>query len=134
MSRITTIADLNSPEGIQIVANFYDCLSNIHTSFDHPFKEDIVQFIHLSDLTSLLHQVHFFENGGATGLFLLAESHLAFHTWPELKFVSLDLYVCNLSKDNTIAAFNLYEYLTSYWCPQKISFQLLHRGRLHAHV
>ena len=33
--------------------------------------------------------------GGVTGVVLLAESHLAVHTWPELGAVTLDVYVCN---------------------------------------
>ncbi|MGE4052913.1 MAG: S-adenosylmethionine decarboxylase family protein, partial [Piscinibacter sp.] len=32
---------------------------------------------------------------GITGVVLLAESHLAVHTWPELGAVTLDVYVCN---------------------------------------
>lgn len=39
--------------------------------------------------------------GGVTGVVLLAESHLALHTWPELSAVTLDVYVCNLHGDNS---------------------------------
>ncbi|KPF43231.1 S-adenosylmethionine decarboxylase [beta proteobacterium AAP51] len=39
--------------------------------------------------------------GGVTGVVLLAESHLAVHTWPELGAVTLDVYVCNLQGDNS---------------------------------
>lgn len=42
--------------------------------------------------------------GGVTGMVLLAESHLAVHTWPELGAVTLDVYVCNLGADNSTAA------------------------------
>jgi len=34
--------------------------------------------------------------GGVTGVVLLAESHVAVHTWPERGAVTLDVYVCNL--------------------------------------
>jgi hypothetical protein len=37
--------------------------------------------------------------GGVTGVVLLAESHLAVHTWPAAA-VTLDVYVCN-SGDNS---------------------------------
>ena len=37
--------------------------------------------------------------GGVTGVVLLAESHLAVHTWPELGAVTLDVYVCNLQSE-----------------------------------
>ena len=41
---------------------------------------------------------------GITGVVLLAESHLAVHTWPELGAVTLDVYVCNHGADNTARA------------------------------
>ena len=42
------------------------------------------------------------------GAVVLAESHLAVHTWPELDAVTLDLYVCNHSRDNRAAAESAY--------------------------
>ena len=42
--------------------------------------------------------------GGVTGMVLLAESHLAVHTWPELCAVTLDVYVCNLHGDHSAQA------------------------------
>jgi S-adenosylmethionine decarboxylase proenzyme len=41
---------------------------------------------------------------GATGAVVLAESHLAVHTWPELAGATVDIYVCNFSQDNRAAA------------------------------
>jgi S-adenosylmethionine decarboxylase proenzyme len=41
---------------------------------------------------------------GITGVVLLAESHLAVHTWPELGAVTLDVYVCNFGVDNSARA------------------------------
>ncbi len=39
-----------------------------------------------------LHQ--FGEKGGVTGVALLAESHISIHTWPELQYAALDVFVC----------------------------------------
>lgn len=39
--------------------------------------------------------------GGVTGAVLLAESHVAVHTWPERSGVTLDVYVCNFTTDNS---------------------------------
>ncbi|HWS74771.1 MAG TPA: polyamine aminopropyltransferase [Quisquiliibacterium sp.] len=39
--------------------------------------------------------------GGVTGAVLLAESHVAVHTWPERLGVTLDVYVCNFTTDNS---------------------------------
>ncbi len=35
-----------------------------------------------------------FGSCGMSGVFILAESHLSFHTWPEENYISVDLYVC----------------------------------------
>jgi S-adenosylmethionine decarboxylase len=42
--------------------------------------------------------------GGVTGVVLLAESHMAVHTWPELGAVTVDVYVCNFDGDNSAKA------------------------------
>jgi S-adenosylmethionine decarboxylase len=40
-------------------------------------------------------QVHVFPDpGGVTALYLLAESHLAIHTYPEASIATLNLYCC----------------------------------------
>ncbi|MDQ6993061.1 MAG: adenosylmethionine decarboxylase [Mariprofundus sp.] len=39
-----------------------------------------------------LHQ--FGDGGGITGAAMLAESHITIHTWPELGFAALDLFMC----------------------------------------
>jgi len=44
--------------------------------------------------TLLQVRVHAFPSGGVTGFALLAESHLAIHTWPEHAYAALDLFTC----------------------------------------
>jgi S-adenosylmethionine decarboxylase proenzyme len=55
--------------------------------------------------------------GGVTGVVLLAESHLAVHTWPELGTVTLDVYVCNLGHDNSARAEALLARLEARFAP-----------------
>ncbi len=38
--------------------------------------------------------LHAFEGGGVTGFVLLAESHIAFHTYPELGYIAVDIFSC----------------------------------------
>ena len=57
--------------------------------------------------------------GGITGVVLLAESHLAVHTWPELGAVTLDVYVCNFGHDNSAKAQALVELLSAAFEPQR---------------
>jgi S-adenosylmethionine decarboxylase proenzyme len=54
---------------------------------------------------------------GITGVVLLAESHLAVHTWPELEAATLDVYVCNLGADNSARAEHLMAALVAAFVP-----------------
>jgi len=45
-----------------------------------------------SILNVKLHE--FGEGGGITGAAILAESHITIHTWPEIGFAALDIFMC----------------------------------------
>lgn len=55
--------------------------------------------------------------GGVTGAVLLAESHIAVHTWPERAGVTLDVYVCNFTTDNSGKAERLLDDLVVAFAP-----------------
>jgi S-adenosylmethionine/arginine decarboxylase-like enzyme len=42
---------------------------------------------------------HKFEPQGETILFVLAESHFSLHVYPEFKYITMDVYVCNMGVD-----------------------------------
>src|SRR4030095_806839 len=54
---------------------------------------------------------------GVTGVVLLAESHLAVHTWPERASVTVDVYVCNYGGDNSSKARQLMDTLAGAFSP-----------------
>ena len=66
---------------------------------------------------------------GITGVVLLAESHLAVHTWPELGAATLDVYVCNLGADNSARAEALLAALVATFAPTSVERHVLERGR-----
>lgn len=70
------------------------------------------------------------ESGGITGTVLLAESHLALHTWPEQQAVTLDVYVCNFSTDNSDKATRLLDSLIALFNPEDPNRQSLLRGEI----
>ncbi|MBI1971460.1 MAG: adenosylmethionine decarboxylase [Candidatus Wildermuthbacteria bacterium] len=37
---------------------------------------------------------HVFSPYGMTGIILLAESHIAIHTWPEISYIAIDIFTC----------------------------------------
>lgn len=67
--------------------------------------------------------------GGMTGMLLLAESHVALHTWPELAGVTLDVYVCNYGEDNSAKARALMTALVAMFGAQRVHEQALQRRR-----
>jgi len=60
---------------------------------------------------------HQFVPEGVTGTLLLAESHLAIHTWPESGFVTIDVYVCNQRNDNRAKALRLFRSIEELLAP-----------------
>jgi S-adenosylmethionine/arginine decarboxylase-like enzyme len=65
-----------------------------------------------------------------TGVVLLAESHLALHTWPELAAVTLDVYVCNHAADNSARAEALLQALETAFAPGRCERRRVLRGCL----
>lgn len=63
-----------------------------------------------SGFTVISDMIHKFSSGGegVTGIFLLSESHLSYHTYPERGYISIDVYTCgknNHSINEGISAF-----------------------------
>ncbi len=51
--------------------------------------------VEASGATLLQVQLHkFSENNGVTGVAVLAESHIALHTWPEFDYAAFDIFMC----------------------------------------
>lgn len=86
-----------------------------------------------SGLTGVAELFHRFDpadaQSGITGVILLAESHLAVHTWPELGGVTLDVYVCNYGADNSAKAEALMSALLAKFQPTTVKRMALQRGQ-----
>ncbi|NUP87252.1 MAG: adenosylmethionine decarboxylase, partial [Burkholderiaceae bacterium] len=90
-------------QGLHLTADLHGCPRGL------PFMTDVaalralcVQAVAEAGLTAVGELFHRYDTGGGiTGVVLLAESHLAVHTWPELDAVTLDVYVCNYGRDNS---------------------------------
>jgi spermidine synthase len=105
ISVIKQSGDLCKLDGLHVVANLYRCKGDARYLTDaaklRQFCHDSIKRAGLTILGDLFHQ---FEGGGVTGTVVLAESHLAIHTWPELQSVTVDVYVCNYTQDNNSKA------------------------------
>lgn len=118
-----------SPRGTHLTADLAGCRAT------HPWmiqsgalREACLLAVAEAGLQAVGEQFHGFEpaqghqTAGVTGVVLLAESHLAVHTWPELGVVTLDVFVCNLLSDNGARAQQLLDRLVA-------GFEPLHQSR-----
>jgi S-adenosylmethionine decarboxylase len=88
-----------------------------------------IEAVRAAGLTPVGELFHVFPPpGGVTGVVLLAESHLAVHTWPERGAVTLDAFVCNISVDNSAAAQRLVDQLIAAFAPKHVQRQRWLRG------
>ena len=78
-------------------------------SIDH-LKDMCKTICKIHDFSILQECEHVFTPIGCTCLFLLSESHLSVHTFPEKNYISFDLYTCREYSDNYIYT-NIFYYL-----------------------
>ncbi len=45
-----------------------------------------------------MHFHEFSENGGISGVAVLAESHISIHTWPERAYAAVDIFMCGAAE------------------------------------
>lgn len=67
------------------------------------------------------------QGNGFTGLVSLTESHIAIHTWPELHYLTLDVYLCNYSRDNSVICKKVFEEIIHFFKPAKVIRRMIIR-------
>lgn len=69
---------------------------------------------------------HQFEPVGVSGVLLIAESHVSVHTWPEERFVGVDIFTCGEEMDAEVAI----DVLTRGFRAEQVDVRVHLRGRL----
>ena len=117
--------------GLHLTADLYGCAGDRELLERAPqLAWTCRQLVCQAGLTPVAEHFHPFAGAGVTGMVLLAESHLAIHTWPELDAATLDVYVCNVSRDNSSRAQVLLDSLISVFAPRRQSLQRIERGAI----
>lgn len=115
-------------DGIHLLGEWFDCAPSAALGEAGALRTLCIDATRDAGLTAVGERFHQFEPHGVTGVVLLAESHLAIHTWPEIGFVSVDVYVCNRSADNSTRAHALYDALKRALAPAGACDRVVHRG------
>lgn len=115
--------------GLHILAEFHACTGDRQLLLDGARLAQLCRSAcRDAGLAVVAEAFHQFAGAGATGAVVLAESHLAVHTWPEDDAVTLDLYVCNHSRDNRDAAEAAYGALAAAFQPGRCTRRDVERG------
>ena len=78
--------------GIHVLIDFWDAS---HLDDDATVERALREAAEACKATLLHIHVHSFqENGGISGVAVLAESHISIHTWPEIGFAAFDVFMC----------------------------------------
>ena len=111
--------------GVHILSDMYGVSPNL-IERKEPIGQIVEEAVRVGGLTKISSDFYQFDPIGASGIILLAESHLSFHTWPEHGLVTLDLYTCGDPSKAEIA----YEYILENLMPTSVSTKRVERGKM----
>ncbi len=84
---------MNYGLGIQILIELKDC--NLKKLNDIDFiRETMEEAARRTGSTIITSSFRYFDPHGISGLVMIAESHLAIHTWPEYGYAAADIFTC----------------------------------------
>ena len=109
--------------GRHILAEYYGCdlhiLNDLELLQNH-MREAVIE----SGATIIGSTFHKFNPHGISGVIVIAESHMALHTWPEYGYAAIDFFTCGDRVDPSKA----FDYIKNILKPQKCTSKELMRG------
>jgi S-adenosylmethionine decarboxylase proenzyme len=116
---------MTSPFGKHILAEYFECECTYLDS-EQAIREVMLEAASASGATIVGNIFHHFSPQGVTGVVVIAESHLAIHTWPEHRYASVDLFTCGSHLDPWVG----FEYLKERLQSRKWMSKEIIRGTL----
>ena len=109
--------------GLHILMEFSDCSPSLLDDLKE-LELAMNEAAKASKATIIKSVFHQFSPQGVTGVVVVAESHLAIHTWPEFGYAAVDFFTCNLSMDYN----KTYDVLVQKLKPNNHTFSVIKRG------
>lgn len=73
---------------------------------------------------TILHShFHDFSNGAVSGVVILQESHISYHSWPEKRFIAIDIFMCG-----NCDLYKALEFIEKWFCPKNSKLNVYRRG------
>src|SRR5262245_1108560 len=115
--------------GLHLIGDLTGCRCDAQLLLDgESFRAKCLEMVSASGLTTMDATFHTFDGGDFTGTVVLAAPHPANHTWPHRQGLTLDVYVCNYSADNSAKARKLFDQLVEYFQPTEVAKHEVDRG------
>lgn len=109
--------------GRQILVEFYECDKEILKDEKY-ISQAMIEACVKGKATVVAHTFHSFSPYGVSGVVVIAESHVAIHTWPEYGYAAVDIFTCG----ETIEPWILFNHLKTAFKSHSASNMELKRG------
>ncbi len=113
--------------GRHLLIEYYECDVGILNDVAR-IEEAMTEAAHRTGATIVDSIFHLFNPHGISGVVVIAESHMAIHTWPEYAFAAVDLFSCGEGLDPEQAV----TYLGESFRARSQKVQEIPRGTLEA--
>lgn len=125
------IAGVVGAEGLHLIGDLYQCQTGAELMVDaEQLKATSIKLCQDAGLQVVGDTFYQFGGAGVTGCVLLAESHVAIHTWPEYGSVTVDVYVCNYNMDNSAKAQQVFDGIIKAFSPANAKTKGVQRGEV----
>jgi len=111
--------------GRHLLVEYHRCDPKILNDLER-VKKFMLEAASESGATVLDASFHYFTPQGVSGVVVIAESHLAIHTWPEYGYAAVDIFTCG----NTVDPWKAFHYLRSTLDSKETSVNEIVRGEL----
>jgi S-adenosylmethionine decarboxylase len=109
--------------GRQILVEYYHCDADIINDVSE-IESILLEATKKAKASIISHNFHKFSPHGVSGTIVIAESHIAIHTWPEYNYAAVDIFTCG----ETIDPWIIQEYVKDRFNSKSISSMELKRG------
>ena len=113
------------PLGQHLLLDLFDCDEKAINSLQ-TVKASLLEAARRACATVVRLVFHEFSPLGISGVVVIAESHLAIHTWPEYRYAAVDIFTCGDVLEPKVAG----EYLAQLFGAAHVSMVQLERGLL----
>jgi S-adenosylmethionine decarboxylase proenzyme len=111
--------------GYHVMMELFDCDRDVLNDREK-IEEYMLMAAKKAGATVIETAFHHFNPQGVSGVVVIAESHLAIHTWPEYGYAAVDVFTCG----ETVDTFTAYRYLKEKLGAQIVKSYEMKRGEL----